>query len=33
MHLRWVPSKYGEIKQINIDDIDIWTPRIILYNK
>ena len=33
MHLRWNPSKYGEIQQINIDDTDLWTPRIILYNK
>lgn len=32
MHLRWNPLEYGEIKQINIDDIDLWTPRIILYN-
>ncbi|XP_078348085.1 neuronal acetylcholine receptor subunit alpha-9-like isoform X2 [Oculina patagonica] len=32
MYLRWNPSNYGGIKQINIDDVDIWTPHIILYN-
>lgn len=31
-NLKWNASEYGQIKQINLDDTDIWTPHIILYN-
>jgi len=32
VNLMWNSSEYSGIKQINLDDTDIWTPQIILYN-
>jgi len=32
VNLMWNTSEYGNIKQINLEAGDIWTPTIILYN-
>lgn len=32
VNLMWNTSEYGNIKQINLEAGDIWTPQIILYN-
>lgn len=32
-NLKWDSSQFGGIKQINLDNTDIWTPQIILYNR
>lgn len=32
VNLMWNSSEYGNIKQINLEAADIWTPQIILYN-
>lgn len=31
-NLKWNTSDYGDIKQVNLDGNEIWTPHIILYN-
>ncbi|XP_065051449.1 acetylcholine receptor subunit alpha-1-B-like [Rhopilema esculentum] len=31
-HLKWDPKKYGGIKSINVDPINVWLPDIVLYN-